>query len=123
MASSDHCATGFRDIPFNQRESFHVIRRRYRCLMIMNVGRCSISSTSWPPRIQTSPNRSGGSSTHQRGPHRVGPTGQFAIISALVLSVILFLVGLPSAAVACAVSTGLVWLHWRYSGGLDGPQD
>ena len=56
-------------------------------------------------------------------PHRVGPTGQFAITAALVLSVILFLVGLPSAAVACAVSTGLVWLHWRYSGGLDGPQD
>jgi hypothetical protein len=56
-------------------------------------------------------------------PRRVGPTGQFAITAALVLSVVLFLVGLPSAAVACAVSTGLVWLQWRYSGGLDGAQD
>jgi hypothetical protein len=56
-------------------------------------------------------------------PHRVGPTGQFAITAALVLSVVLFLAGLPSAAVACAVSTGLVWLQWRYSGGLDGAQD
>jgi hypothetical protein len=56
-------------------------------------------------------------------PRRVGPIGQFAIMAALVLSVVLFLVGSPSAAVACAVSTALVWLQWRYAGGLDGAQD
>jgi Protein of unknown function (DUF3040) len=56
-------------------------------------------------------------------PSRLSPTGQFAITAALVLSVILFLVGIPSAAVACAVTTILVWLQWRYSGGLDGAQD
>ena len=56
-------------------------------------------------------------------PHRVGPKGQFAITAALGPERRPLPAGLSSAAVACAVSTGLVWLQWRYSGGLDGAQD
>jgi hypothetical protein len=46
---------------------------------------------------------------------KVGRTGRFAILAALVLSVVLLLVGFPSAAVACAVTTGLLWLMPKVS--------
>ena len=36
--------------------------------------------------------------------------GQAAVTAALVFSVVLLLAGFPSAAIACAVITGLLWL-------------
>lgn len=36
--------------------------------------------------------------------------GQAAVATALVVSVVLLLAGFPSAAIACAVTTGLLWL-------------
>jgi hypothetical protein len=41
--------------------------------------------------------------------------GQAAVTAALVFSVVLLLAGFPSAAVACAVTTGLLWLIPRLS--------
>ena len=41
--------------------------------------------------------------------------GQAAVTTALVFSVVLLLAGFPSAAVACAVTTGLLWLMPRLS--------
>jgi hypothetical protein len=41
--------------------------------------------------------------------------GQVAVTTALVFSVVLLLAGFPSAAVACALTTGLLWLMPRLS--------
>jgi hypothetical protein len=48
---------------------------------------------------------------------QTGSNSKIAVAVALVFSAILLLAGFTSGAVACVVTTGLVWAMWRYSNG------
>lgn len=49
-----------------------------------------------------------------RAQHGLEAVERWAVKAAVVLSVVLLLVGLPGAALTCALTTGIVWLMHRF---------
>jgi Protein of unknown function (DUF3040) len=55
----------------------------------------------------------------QRLPHRAGRLGiKIFVLAGLLLSALVLVAGSFAGAVAFAVATGLIWLTWRWAGGV-----